>query len=264
MNVHRIRTALLAGGDLAVLVAVHPDWHGVLAGLAAPRTWLAAGPDAAVAEACAAVLWLAAAWIGIGLLAGLGARLPGAVGRRCARCARLVVPRVLLRVVLGSAGLGLLAAPAAHAATPASTWVRPVAVASTAIGAGVPSPGWPVGSLPAPAPPTTSTPTSTPAPPAPPTSTPTVPAPAPAPAPAPTPAPTSGGRARPATARVQVGDSLWLLAARRLGPHAGADDIAQYWPQIYAANRGVLGDDPSVIHAGQVLHLPAPTRQESP
>lgn len=293
VNLTTTRTGLLAVGDAAALVAVHPAWHAVLSGVTAPQAWLAAGADAAVAEACGVLLWLAAVWLAIGLLAGLGARLPGAAGRLCTRCARVVVPRVLLRVVLGSTGLGLLAAPAAQAMTPAhavtpgtavrvaatSTWVHPPA-ASTWIG-GVPSPSWPVDPgpsarpLPAPVPPTTTTPTSTPTstpptstPPTstPPTSTPSTSTPSPTPpsTPTTTPARPSGRQPHDATARVHAGDSLWLLAARRLGGHAGTGDIAQYWPQIYAANQAVLGGDPSVIHPGQVLHLPAPTTQESP
>jgi nucleoid-associated protein YgaU len=55
---------------------------------------------------------------------------------------------------------------------------------------------------------------------------------------------------------VQPGDSLWLIAARRLGPDASDEQIAANWPRWYAANRAAIGDDPSLIEPGQVLHAP--------
>jgi nucleoid-associated protein YgaU len=64
------------------------------------------------------------------------------------------------------------------------------------------------------------------------------------------------------TVRVRAGDSLWLLAARRLGPHADARQIGAEWPRWYAANRAVIGPDPSLIVAGQVLHAPAAHHQK--
>jgi hypothetical protein len=54
------------------------------------------------------------------------------------------------------------------------------------------------------------------------------------------------------TVRVSPGDTLWDLAARRLG--AGAS-----WPAIYALNRDVIGPDPGVITPGQRLVLPSDT-----
>ncbi len=56
--------------------------------------------------------------------------------------------------------------------------------------------------------------------------------------------------------RVVAGDSLWAIAAR----HLGDDDpvrVDRYWRAIYAANRAVVGDDPDLIHPGQLLVLPA-------
>ena len=69
---------------------------------------------------------------------------------------------------------------------------------------------------------------------------------------------------------VQPGDSLWSIAARELGPDASAEAIAARWPEWYAANRQVIGDDPDLILPGQVLRSPAaatdhhvpPTHQE--
>jgi hypothetical protein len=61
-----------------------------------------------------------------------------------------------------------------------------------------------------------------------------------------------GPDASPAVVAVRVapGDTLWDIAARRLG--AGAS-----WPAIYALNRDLIGPDPGVITPGQRLALPS-------
>lgn len=58
------------------------------------------------------------------------------------------------------------------------------------------------------------------------------------------------------TVRVRPGDSLWLIAAHRLGPTAGPAAVAAAWPRWYAANRDVIGDDPNLIVPGQLLSAP--------
>jgi nucleoid-associated protein YgaU len=65
-----------------------------------------------------------------------------------------------------------------------------------------------------------------------------------------------GTGAAPATRVVRQGDSLWSLAAERLGPGATAAEVAAEWPRWWERNRDVVGDDPDVLHPGQVLHLP--------
>lgn len=50
---------------------------------------------------------------------------------------------------------------------------------------------------------------------------------------------------------VRRGDSLWAIAARHLGPGARDADIAAVWPRWYAANRAVIGPDPSALVPGQ-------------
>ncbi|MGH7364479.1 MAG: LysM peptidoglycan-binding domain-containing protein, partial [Candidatus Methylomirabilales bacterium] len=52
--------------------------------------------------------------------------------------------------------------------------------------------------------------------------------------------------------QVQVEDNLHLIAAYYYGD-------ARQWPRVYAANRALIGGNPSVIHKGHVLkiHLPA-------
>jgi hypothetical protein len=65
----------------------------------------------------------------------------------------------------------------------------------------------------------------------------------------------------PADGRAEVtvrpGDSLWSLAAARLGPLASDVDIAREWPRLYQANRTVIGESPHLLRPGQVLKLPA-------
>src|SRR5207253_1287172 len=58
---------------------------------------------------------------------------------------------------------------------------------------------------------------------------------------------------------VHRGDSLWRIAARNLDPAATTQEVAVAWPQWWAANRDVIGDDPDLIHPGQ--RLSAPTRR---
>ncbi|MFK0001365.1 LysM peptidoglycan-binding domain-containing protein [Paenarthrobacter sp. NPDC090522] len=55
---------------------------------------------------------------------------------------------------------------------------------------------------------------------------------------------------------VKDGDTLWTIAARRSGPLATDVDVAREWPRWYAANRSTIGDDPAVLHPGQVLQPP--------
>ena len=56
---------------------------------------------------------------------------------------------------------------------------------------------------------------------------------------------------------IRPGDTLWDVAAAHL-PRGGrsAARIDRYWRWIHAANRGVLGDDPHLIHPGTRLVLP--------
>jgi nucleoid-associated protein YgaU len=80
----------------------------------------------------------------------------------------------------------------------------------------------------------------------------------PAPGPQPAAAPAS------AVLVVRPGDSLWTLAARRLGPHASPAAVAAEWPRLYAANRAVIGADPSLLRPGQHLRVPAHDLEDQP
>jgi nucleoid-associated protein YgaU len=58
---------------------------------------------------------------------------------------------------------------------------------------------------------------------------------------------------------VRPGDSLWLIAAHRLGPNASTAEIAAEWPRWYAANQAQIGPDPGELVPGQQLTAPATT-----
>lgn len=58
------------------------------------------------------------------------------------------------------------------------------------------------------------------------------------------------------TVVVQPGDSLWSLAQGQL-PHGRTPEVAAATRALYDRNRGVIGDDPDVIHPHQQLRLPA-------
>lgn len=67
--------------------------------------------------------------------------------------------------------------------------------------------------------------------------------------------PRDNGRSRGRWHAVLPGETLWSIAADRLG----TDDIrriARYWPKIHRANRDEVGPNPDLIRPGQVLELP--------
>lgn len=71
------------------------------------------------------------------------------------------------------------------------------------------------------------------------------------------PAPSRPDRTARAEVVVRRGDTLWSIAARQLPAGAGAAEIAEAWPELYAANREVVGENPSLIRPGQRLLVPA-------
>lgn len=67
----------------------------------------------------------------------------------------------------------------------------------------------------------------------------------------------------PAAITVRDGDSLWSIAAGRLGPQAGEAEIDAAWRELYAANREAIGTDPDLIVPGLDLepdHRPSTER----
>jgi hypothetical protein len=220
-----------AGLDTVVLACIRPRFGALANGLRAPHAWLRAdGTDHAVVALAGTAAWLAAVWLACGLLALAAAALPGAAGRVGQLISRRLLPRAARHLLAGSAGLGILVAPvAAGASAHAGLEHRSPARAATAI----PSPSWPVDP---PRPATVSAP-----------NWPSVPAQS---------EPPQRRRTPADEIRVRTGDSLWLIAAHRLGPHASPAHIAHEWPRWYAANRAEIGPDAELIHPGQVLHAP--------
>jgi LysM repeat protein len=63
---------------------------------------------------------------------------------------------------------------------------------------------------------------------------------------------------------VRRGDTLWSIARRHLGPEATDSQVAHEWPRWHAANRALIGDDPSRILPGQQLQPPARATHAGP
>lgn len=259
-----VRLLALAAVDAWAIAALRPDAPQLVDHLAHPDRWAErAGIDAVVTALASAFIWLLALWLAIGLLAAVLARAPGALGQASAHLAAVVLPRGIYRVVAGATGLGVLLTPVAAAATTAP---GQSARASAAASAPAPTPTWPTTGperpLPIPAWPTSPhSRAATPPGPSPRrTRPPATPPPATPPAPV-TPGPsTQDGPAGNSSARARVvvrrGDSLWLIAANRLGANADPSQIATEWPRWYAANRDTIGPDPNLLLPGQVLQAP--------
>jgi len=245
--------------DAAALVLLFPHWAELARDVAAPHSWLErVGADRAAITLGTAALWLVALWLAIGLAALALTMAPGRVGRGASELARQLLPAVVMRAVAGAAGIGVLIAPIAAGAETASNGPGTAGAAATA----QMLPRWPTdaGSLPAIR---ISWPTDQAARPASeqsPIPTPSLPI-----SPAPDPPASDHGRAAipadPSTLEADVlvrpGDSLWLIAAQRLGADCSEAEIADAWPRWYAANERAIGPDPSVIQPGRVLHAPS-------
>jgi nucleoid-associated protein YgaU len=235
--VKRVRVAALGLVDAVVLAELRPH-TAVLRHLAEPRAWLAQqGADRATVEVASAALWLVAAWLAVGLAALCCARLPGEVGR-CARgAATVVLPRAVYRLAAGAAGMGVVLAPGLAAGSTASSHASAPSAAHAVITAtSSAAPVWPTDeALVPPAWPTTRSVAR------------------------PQSAHAGHGVAttRPDAVVVAPGDSLWRIAAAQLPASAPPRRVATAWPRWYAANRRVIGTDPSVITPGQVLAAPS-------
>lgn len=223
-----LATAALGTAIATVLVLIRA--HPVAIGhrLFATAAWQRTDPDAVLADASATLLWLTAGWLAVGIIATLLASIPGAAGRLFGTVSRLLLPAALRRVVAGSVGLGVLLAPIPAAVAGPNPAPRGSGAADLARGsaaAGLPAPVWPGAA---------GTQQRDNPPP------------------------------RQHAVRVRAGDSLWLIAARRLGRDAEPADVAASWPRWYAVNRAVIGDDPDLIHPGQLLRPPAGPRANGP
>jgi len=80
------------------------------------------------------------------------------------------------------------------------------------------------------------------------------------------PAPThrTSEASRPGDVVVRSGDSLWSIAAGRLGSSASTARTSVAWREWYAANRSVIGADPGLIYPGERLHPPADHAPSAP
>jgi hypothetical protein len=134
-NEMRTRLTALTAVDLLGVGLLRPPFAALARHVAHPHAWItAAGADGALAQLAGAALWFTVAWFGAGLLAALAGRLPGTAGALGRALGRRVLPAALYRLAAGSAGLGVLLAPAAALALPS----HPAASAAP-----VPTPTWP-------------------------------------------------------------------------------------------------------------------------
>jgi len=197
--------------------------------LLAALTWASWGTDPASGEpltelivAVALLAWALVGWIGMVAALLLLSRLPGAAGSLATRAFRRTAPAVLRRSLQAALGLTVSISVIATVAAPAAAHHGGLHahVGKPDSTAALP--------LPAVADPPTSLDWPQPA-------------------------------AQPEAAQhvtVRPGDSLWRLAAERLPEGAPAARIAQTWPTWWAANRGVIGADPDLLHPGTRLTAP--------
>jgi resuscitation-promoting factor RpfA len=250
---------LTAAGGLLRWAAGSPTtaWHDI------GGTLVSGNFDRLLADAAALVAWALLGWSVAVLALEMAVSAPGWLGRAAATIAAAVNPPLIRRIAHAAIGLtvaiGPLTAGSAFAAgsSPAPGSSAPVAASGQ----------WPVSET---------SPASQPAP---------VWVPLDRPATAPSlrldrpaqaflPAPPPPARRVTPTGPITVvagaahreepidsyvvrrGDTLWDVAARHLGPSASAADVARDWPRWYAANRAVIGADPSVIRPGELLRPP--------
>ena len=236
-------------------------------GLRSPYAWVAeVGPDAAAITLAASLLWLVALWTAAALGVTALALLPGRVGLHAHAVAAHLTPALLRRVLGAAAGTSILISPhAAFADSTASSAPTPVAASASPTAAVAPS-------LPMDRPadrPSRGGSTEPPSEPA--LEWPTDPVgPAAAHAAGSGAGPGTGNRAAPAApkqagplpvpsgdhVRVRPGDSLWSIAAHRLGTAGSPARIQDEWPRWYALNRQLIGADPNLLRPGASLLAP--------
>jgi nucleoid-associated protein YgaU len=246
-----IRVGSVVLADVAAIGMLYPDWRSIAAGTRAPGDWIErAGADTVVSTLAATAMWLVSAWLGLALLAVLTGSLPGTAGAIARTLANVAVPATLHRAIAGILGLGILATPAAALASPVPSPTSSASSVSAASTSPLPAPSWPAASA--------GNPQPTVASPRWPTNAEPVPRPESG-----TPPPVArDDRRKPPAANesvvVRPGDSLWMIAATRLGRPPSDDQVAGAWPRWYAANRAEIGSDPNLIRPGQLLHAPRP------
>jgi LysM repeat protein len=226
------RAALLAAVALGV---------GVVLWRMRPSTTLATGsPDAGIVVGCEWLAWTLAAYLAFVVSLISLAHLSQACGMATSSLRR-IAPARLRRVVDAAISVGLAGAIVGSvAATPAgaATTMNAVSRAPTVAGSPFDWPGLSIATAPArhhAHPPVHRT--------APPVHR--------------TPPPVHRPSQAGGFVVVQPGDTLWSIAARRLGVEASGAAITTAWHAWYAANRSTIGPDPSLIRPGQRLATPA-------
>jgi hypothetical protein len=221
--VTRLVVLVVAGWLVA---AIRRGDGGLLAGSPTAGPAPSAALPLLVTQVGAGMLTVLAGWLAIAGLLGLAARAPGSVGRAATAVWSWLVPRAARATLTAALGIGVTAAPAlGHVGVSAQTSEHVPQVLRPVTHGGWPSASHPAGSLPAMA----SAPPSTPA---------------------------QADAAPQHRVTVQPGDSLWLIAARHLGPDAGNARVAAEWPRWYALNRETIGPDPNLLLSGTVLTAP--------
>lgn len=194
--------------------------------------------DTTLAMVAAAFAWALVGWIAVTALCSALAAAPGRLGQAAGWCADRITPLAvqrLIRVTLGVAAAAtpvIGSVPAGAASLPAGLTAQTMSAACEADtslpGVGRPDVALPVSHHPPPA--------------------------------RPHPPHNDGARRStppPHPVVVEPGDTLWSIAAERLGPGASPAEIAGEWPRWYAANRKDIGSDPGFIRPGQQLRPPA-------
>ena len=199
--------------------------------------------DALVTLVGAVIAWAVYGYLALGAVLTLLASLPGAIGATFDAIGAHVTPAAYRRVAQVALGLTVIAGPAFGTAAQAAPNDAPTSVTAVAGRVNLDRPGTPANSgsrvdLDRPANPTS---------------------------------PARTTQARPSTTdpllrpirdhaehsyTVVRGDCLWDIAAARLPAGASATAIDTEWRRWYAANRAVIGDNPDLIHPGQVFTPP--------
>lgn len=226
---------------LIVITGLDPPWSVLRQAVADPqRTVNSLGADVVVMAVVTAAFQIACSW-SLALVALTGAQIvPGSIGKVARLLATRLTPRLLRTVVATAIGMTLL--PGAAFATGTSATVSTTAAA-------LPDVDWPQ----TPASPSSSSsaaPSSTSA--APPSYASAAPPSSTSPTPNQTPAPPSDS----ASAVVGTGDCLWSIAAAALGAEASTAQISALTDAIYTANSTLIGPNPDLVIAGQILIIP--------
>lgn len=265
MSPTRCRVLGTVIGSGYVLRTFRPHPVELLHALRYPHLWVATvGSDAAARTVAGALLWFVALWLAFSIAVTVLTLVPGRLGMLASAVASRVTPVLLRRVVIAAAGASILASPAAAFANTGGGSPAPSGASARAVPA-LPAPALPVSSQVRSLPPI-----SLPTDPRPTDSRPTDPRPTDS---APTdPGPTDPAAATPGPARdrpegdqlgtsqvtVRPGNSLWSIAAQRLGPTRSEARIEAEWPRWYAANRRLIGADPNLLLPGTKLRAPQP------